>query len=65
MSVLGGRTLETAPVLHTVDPDPLRAAEELAAYDAAGTERVTLAPCGGWRRDYEHAAKLRAALRTA
>ncbi len=51
-------------VVRQLDPDPQRAAEQLAAYDAAGTERVILAPSGDWRRDYEHAAKLREALHT-
>jgi len=43
--------------------DPVRAADDLAAYERAGAERVILAPTGpDWRRDYEHAAALRAAL---
>ncbi|HEX2133293.1 MAG TPA: LLM class flavin-dependent oxidoreductase [Actinophytocola sp.] len=45
-----------------VDPDPRRTAARLAAYEAAGAERVILAPTGpDWRRDYEFAAKVRAA----
>jgi hypothetical protein len=45
-----------------VDIDPGRVAAQLAAYEAAGTERVILAPTGAnWRRDYEFAAKVRAA----
>ena len=44
-----------------VDTDPQRATAHLAAYEAAGAERVILAPTGaGWRRDYEFAARLRA-----
>jgi len=43
-----------------VDGSPHRAAERLAAYEAAGGERVILAPTGaGWRRDYEFAARVR------
>jgi hypothetical protein len=45
-----------------VDIDPQRAAARLAEYEAAGVERVILAPTGAdWRRDYEFAAKVRAA----
>ncbi|HZX07551.1 LLM class flavin-dependent oxidoreductase, partial [Kribbella sp.] len=36
--------------------DPL---EQLAAYEAAGTERVILPPTGDWRHDYDQAAGLR------
>lgn len=56
-----------APVRATVvapelDADPARAAEQLAEYEQAGTERVILAPTGpDWQRDYEHAGALRAA----
>jgi alkanesulfonate monooxygenase SsuD/methylene tetrahydromethanopterin reductase-like flavin-dependent oxidoreductase (luciferase family) len=43
-----------------VGADPGRAAELLAAYEEAGTERVILAPTGpDWQRDYEFAAKVR------
>lgn len=46
-----------------LDADPALAAERLAAYAEAGTERVILAPTGpDWRRDYENAAQLRTAL---
>lgn len=39
-----------------------QAAEQLAAFEAAGVERVILAPTGPeWQRDYEFAAKVRAA----
>jgi alkanesulfonate monooxygenase SsuD/methylene tetrahydromethanopterin reductase-like flavin-dependent oxidoreductase (luciferase family) len=48
------------PVL---DPDPAKAAAQLSAYSAAGTERVILAPTGAdWQRDYEFAGRLLAAL---
>jgi alkanesulfonate monooxygenase SsuD/methylene tetrahydromethanopterin reductase-like flavin-dependent oxidoreductase (luciferase family) len=44
-----------------VDADPRRTAEMLSAYEAAGVERVILAPTGtDWRRDYEFAAQVRA-----
>src|SRR5699024_1170366 len=50
-------------VAPTVDKDPKKAASQLAAYAAVGTERAILAPTGpDWRRDYEFAAKVRAAL---
>jgi len=45
--------------------DPNQAATQLAAYAKAGTRRVILVPAPGttdWRRAYEHAATLRAAL---
>jgi alkanesulfonate monooxygenase SsuD/methylene tetrahydromethanopterin reductase-like flavin-dependent oxidoreductase (luciferase family) len=43
--------------------DPGKAAAQLSAYAAAGTERVILAPSGaGWQQDYEFAGQLRAAL---
>ncbi|MEU1205645.1 LLM class flavin-dependent oxidoreductase [Nocardia sp. NPDC005825] len=48
-----------APALST---DPRRAADELVAYEAAGVERVVLAPTGpDWRSDYAFAADVRAA----
>lgn len=53
------RATVVAPPL---DADPQRAADQLAEYDAAGTERVILAPTGDWRSDYEYAAKLRATV---
>ncbi|MBU2667874.1 LLM class flavin-dependent oxidoreductase [Actinoplanes bogorensis] len=50
------------PPLDTTDPS--RAADQLAAYADAGTDRVVLAPTGpDWRRDYEFAAAVRAAIR--
>ncbi|GGK48157.1 hypothetical protein GCM10011591_19370 [Nocardia camponoti] len=48
-----------APALST---DPRLAADELAAYEAAGVERVVLAPTGpDWQRDYAFAAEVRTA----
>jgi alkanesulfonate monooxygenase SsuD/methylene tetrahydromethanopterin reductase-like flavin-dependent oxidoreductase (luciferase family) len=61
----GRPAIRATVVAPQLDTDPLRAADQLAAYDAAGTQRVIIAPSGDWRRDYEHAAKLRAALHTA
>jgi hypothetical protein len=34
--------------------------EQLAAYEAAGVERLILPPTGDWHRDYEQAAELKA-----
>jgi alkanesulfonate monooxygenase SsuD/methylene tetrahydromethanopterin reductase-like flavin-dependent oxidoreductase (luciferase family) len=46
-----------------LDADLRKAAGQLSAYEAAGTERVILAPsAAGWQRDYEFAGELRAAL---
>lgn len=46
-----------------LDSDPGKAAAQLAAYAAAGTERVILAPSGtDWQRDYEFAGQVQAAL---
>jgi alkanesulfonate monooxygenase SsuD/methylene tetrahydromethanopterin reductase-like flavin-dependent oxidoreductase (luciferase family) len=54
------RATVVGPVLGT---DLGEAATQLAAYEAAGTERVILAPSrAGWQRDYEFAGELRAAL---
>jgi alkanesulfonate monooxygenase SsuD/methylene tetrahydromethanopterin reductase-like flavin-dependent oxidoreductase (luciferase family) len=39
--------------------------EQLAAYEAAGVERVILAPTGNWHHDYEQAAELRANVTTS
>jgi hypothetical protein len=47
-----------------LDADPQRAAEQLGAYEAAGTQQVILPPTGtGWQSDYEFAAAIRAACR--
>jgi alkanesulfonate monooxygenase SsuD/methylene tetrahydromethanopterin reductase-like flavin-dependent oxidoreductase (luciferase family) len=46
-----------------LDADPKRAAAQASGYTAAGVERLILAPTGPeWRRDYEFAAKVCAAL---
>ena len=46
------------------DADPQRAAEQLGAYEAAGTQQVILPPTGtDWRAGYEFAAAVRAACR--
>lgn len=37
-------------------------AEQLAAYEAAGVERIILPPTGDWHRDYDQAAELRSAV---
>jgi alkanesulfonate monooxygenase SsuD/methylene tetrahydromethanopterin reductase-like flavin-dependent oxidoreductase (luciferase family) len=57
-----GRALPGATVVGPeLDSDPGKAAEQLAAYAEAGTERLILAPTGaGWQRDYEVAAQLQA-----
>ncbi|MGW7681394.1 LLM class flavin-dependent oxidoreductase [Kribbella sp. NPDC054772] len=52
-----GKTLKATVVAPQLDGDPL---EQLAAYEAAGVERVILPPTGDWRRDYDQAAELRA-----
>lgn len=59
-----GRPAPRATVVGpALDAEPGRAAEQLAAYAEAGTERVILAPTGGdWRADYESAARVRSAL---
>ncbi len=59
-----GRHVPGASVVGpALDADPRKAAAQLSAYAAAGTERVILAPSGaGWQYDYELAGKLRAAL---
>ena len=49
-------------VAPALDADPAKAAAQLSAYAAAGTERVIIAPSGlGWQHDYEFAGRLRAA----
>ncbi|GAB4587034.1 LLM class flavin-dependent oxidoreductase [Nocardia sp. IFM 10818] len=48
-------------VAPALSADPREAAAELAAYEAAGVERVILAPTGpDWQRDYAFAADVRA-----
>jgi len=51
--------LKATVVAPQLDGDPQHAADQLQAYEAAGTERIILAPTGDWRHDYEQAAKLR------
>lgn len=54
-----GRPVPRATVVGPVlDPDPGKAAAQLAAYAEAGTERVILVPSGDWQRDYERAGEL-------
>jgi alkanesulfonate monooxygenase SsuD/methylene tetrahydromethanopterin reductase-like flavin-dependent oxidoreductase (luciferase family) len=59
-----GRPTPRATVVGpSLDTDPGTAAAQLAAYEAAGTERVILVPSvAGWQRDYEFAGELRAVL---
>jgi alkanesulfonate monooxygenase SsuD/methylene tetrahydromethanopterin reductase-like flavin-dependent oxidoreductase (luciferase family) len=59
-----GRPAPRATVVGpTLDNDPGKAAAQLSAYAAVGTERLILAPsAAGWQRDYEFAGELRAAL---
>ncbi|GAA3079213.1 alkanesulfonate monooxygenase SsuD/methylene tetrahydromethanopterin reductase-like flavin-dependent oxidoreductase (luciferase family) [Kribbella aluminosa] len=52
-----GKQLKATVVAPQLTGDPL---EQLAAYEAAGTERIILPPTGDWRHDYDHAAELRA-----
>ncbi|GLY64522.1 LLM class flavin-dependent oxidoreductase [Amycolatopsis taiwanensis] len=59
---LGRPALKATVVGPDVGTDPQQATARLAAYEAAGVERVILAPTGtDWRRDYEFAAKVRSA----
>jgi len=60
-----GRPALTATVVGPqLDADPQRAAEQLSAYEAAGTQQVILPPTGtDWRAGYEFAAAVRAACR--
>ncbi|MFD7153320.1 LLM class flavin-dependent oxidoreductase [Kribbella sp. NPDC059898] len=51
-----GKQLTATVVAPQLTGDPL---EQLAAYEAAGTERVILPPTGDWQRDYDQAADLR------
>lgn len=58
-----GRPAPRATVVGpTLDADLGKAVARLSAYEAAGAERVILAPsAAGWQRDYEFAGELRAA----
>jgi alkanesulfonate monooxygenase SsuD/methylene tetrahydromethanopterin reductase-like flavin-dependent oxidoreductase (luciferase family) len=60
-----GRPALTATVVGPqLDAEPQRAAEQLSAYEAAGTQQVILPPTGtDWRAGYEFAAAVRAARR--
>jgi alkanesulfonate monooxygenase SsuD/methylene tetrahydromethanopterin reductase-like flavin-dependent oxidoreductase (luciferase family) len=61
---LGRPPIRATIVGPQVGVDPPQAAALLTAYEAAGVERVILAPTGtDWRRDYEFAATVRAELR--
>jgi alkanesulfonate monooxygenase SsuD/methylene tetrahydromethanopterin reductase-like flavin-dependent oxidoreductase (luciferase family) len=64
LAAQSGRPVPRATVVGpALDTDPRRAARQLSAYAAAGTERVILAPSGTcWQHDYEFAGKLQAAL---
>ncbi len=59
-----GRLALTATVVGPeLAAEPQRAAEQLSAYEAAGTRHVIQPPTGtGWRSDYEFAAAIRAAV---
>lgn len=55
----GRQTPAVTVVAPTLSTDPRRAADELLAYEAAGVERVVLAPTGpDWRSDYAFAAEV-------
>jgi alkanesulfonate monooxygenase SsuD/methylene tetrahydromethanopterin reductase-like flavin-dependent oxidoreductase (luciferase family) len=59
----GRPAIRATIVAPELDSDPRRAAEQVAAYEEAGVERVILAPTGtDWRRGYEFAARLRSGL---
>jgi alkanesulfonate monooxygenase SsuD/methylene tetrahydromethanopterin reductase-like flavin-dependent oxidoreductase (luciferase family) len=70
LAVLGGlaaqrgRPVPRATVVGpALDIDPRKAATQLSAYAAAGTERVILAPSGtSWQHGYEFAGSLQAEL---
>lgn len=51
-----GKHLKATVVAPQLTGDPLK---QLAAYEAAGTERIILPPTGNWRDDYDAAATLR------
>jgi alkanesulfonate monooxygenase SsuD/methylene tetrahydromethanopterin reductase-like flavin-dependent oxidoreductase (luciferase family) len=59
-----GRPAPAATVVGpSLDAEPRRAAAQASEYAAAGVERLILAPTGpDWQRNYEYAAKVRAAL---
>ncbi|NIK55442.1 LLM class flavin-dependent oxidoreductase [Kribbella shirazensis] len=51
-----GKQLKATVIAPQLDGDPV---EQLAAYEAAGVERIILPPTGDWRHDYDQAADLR------
>ncbi|WP_433591318.1 LLM class flavin-dependent oxidoreductase [Nocardia sp. CA-145437] len=58
----GRQTPAVTVVAPALSAEPRAAADELVAYEAAGVERVVLAPTGpDWRNDYAFAAGVRAA----
>lgn len=59
---LGRPPLRATVVAPTLDDDPARAAEQLAAYEQAGVERIILPPTGDWHHDYDRAAALKQGL---
>jgi alkanesulfonate monooxygenase SsuD/methylene tetrahydromethanopterin reductase-like flavin-dependent oxidoreductase (luciferase family) len=50
------KQLKATVVAPQLGDDP---AEQLAAYEAAGVERIIIPPTSNWRQDYEQAAQLR------
>jgi alkanesulfonate monooxygenase SsuD/methylene tetrahydromethanopterin reductase-like flavin-dependent oxidoreductase (luciferase family) len=52
-----GKQLKATVVAPQLTGDPL---EQLAAYEAAGTERIIFPPTGDWHHDFDQAAELRA-----
>ncbi|WP_133851136.1 LLM class flavin-dependent oxidoreductase [Labedaea rhizosphaerae] len=62
LAEIGRPAVKATIVAPAVGDDPKAAAELLAQYEAAGVERVILAPTGAdFRRDYEFAAAIKAA----
>jgi alkanesulfonate monooxygenase SsuD/methylene tetrahydromethanopterin reductase-like flavin-dependent oxidoreductase (luciferase family) len=60
---LGRPALTATIVAPALAAEPVRAAEQLSAYEAAGAGRVILPPAGSdWRSGYEFAAAVRAAV---
>ncbi|MET7280567.1 LLM class flavin-dependent oxidoreductase [Kribbella sp. NPDC005582] len=60
---LGRPALRATVVAPALDDDPARAADQVAAYDEAGVERVILLPTGDWHADYDRAAELHRRVR--
>ncbi|TDC23159.1 LLM class flavin-dependent oxidoreductase [Kribbella albertanoniae] len=59
---LGRPALRATVVAPPLDDDLARAAEQLAAYEQAGVERIILFPTGDWHHDYDRAAGLKQGL---